>query len=152
MRPEAGRDQIMQPSKSCKRFWSCEHPSTTLLCCPFLLIHHVRKISLGNSPAVQWLRLCTFTAKGKSSIPGQGNKTLQAAWCGQKQNKTKQKHYKKRKIALSLFPLSLYVCMVLPSICNTCVASKVWLLVCTHTHTHTHIHVHNGILLSHKKE
>ena len=57
---------------------------------------------------------------------------------GVAKNKTKQKHYKKRKIALSLLPLSLYICMVLPSICNTCVASKAWLLVCTHTHTYTY--------------
>ena len=34
--------------------------------------------SLGNSLAAQWLGLSTFTAKGPGSIPGQGNKILQA--------------------------------------------------------------------------
>ena len=38
----------------------------------------------GNSLEVQWLGLHTFTAEGVGSIPGQGTKILQAAWCGQK--------------------------------------------------------------------
>ena len=33
----------------------------------------------GNSLAVQWLGLRTFTAEGPGSIPSQGNKILQAA-------------------------------------------------------------------------
>ena len=42
---------------------------------------------------IPWLRglgLCTFTAKGPGSIPGQGSKIPQAAWHSQKQNKTKK--------------------------------------------------------------
>ena len=33
---------------------------------------------------VQWLGLCTFTAKGMGSIPGLGTRILQAVWHGQK--------------------------------------------------------------------
>ena len=44
----------------------------------------------GNSLAVQWLGLRTSIAGGMGSIPGCGTKIPQAAWCGQKQNKTKQ--------------------------------------------------------------
>ena len=36
----------------------------------------------GNSLAVQWLGLCTLTAEGPVSIPGQGTKIPQATWCG----------------------------------------------------------------------
>ena len=35
---------------------------------------------------VQWLGLCTLTAEGWGSIPGQN---LQATWNGQKKNKNK---------------------------------------------------------------
>ena len=35
----------------------------------------------GNSLAVQWLGLSTFTAVAWGSIPGQGTKILQAAQC-----------------------------------------------------------------------
>ena len=46
-----------------------------------------------NSLAVQWSRLCIFTAEGPGSIPGQGTKIPQATWRSQKnkitQNKTK---------------------------------------------------------------
>ena len=34
-------------------------------------------------PSSQWLRLCTFTAEGPGSIPGQGTKIPQAMRCGQ---------------------------------------------------------------------
>ena len=37
----------------------------------------------GNSLVVQQLGCHTFTAKGPSSIPGQGTKILYAAECGQ---------------------------------------------------------------------
>ena len=33
---------------------------------------------------VQWLGLCTLTAEGPGSIPGQGTKIPQPVWCGQK--------------------------------------------------------------------
>ena len=48
----------------------------------------------GNSLAVQWSGLGTFTAEGLGSIPGQGTKIPQAMWCGQ--NKTKQKQKAKQ--------------------------------------------------------
>ena len=38
--------------------------------------------NVGNSLGVQWLGLCTFTAKGPGSIPGQGTKILKAESCG----------------------------------------------------------------------
>ena len=44
----------------------------------------ILKMKTGNSLEVQWLGLHTFTAEGVGSIPGQGTKILQAAWCGQK--------------------------------------------------------------------
>ena len=44
-----------------------------------------------NSLVVPWLGLRASTAGGLGSIPGQGTKIPQAAWCGKKQtNKTKQ--------------------------------------------------------------
>ena len=43
---------------------------------------------LGNSLAVQWLRLCTSTSRGTGLLPGQGTKILQAVRHGQKINKT----------------------------------------------------------------
>ena len=36
-----------------------------------------------NSLVVQWLRLCTFPAEGRGSIPGQGTEIPQSMWCGQ---------------------------------------------------------------------
>ena len=50
--------------------------------------------ALGNSLAVQWLELCTFTAKGLSSIPGQGTKILQAVWCSFKKKGVKVASYR----------------------------------------------------------
>ena len=44
----------------------------------------------GNSLAVQWLGLDTFTAESVGSIPGRGTKILQAAWHGQKKKKKKK--------------------------------------------------------------
>ena len=41
----------------------------------------------GTSLPVQWLRLCTSTAGGMSSIPGQGTKILHAAQRGQEKKK-----------------------------------------------------------------
>ena len=41
------------------------------------------KLHVGNSLVVQWLGLCTFTAKGLGSIPGWGTKIPQH---GQKTN------------------------------------------------------------------
>ena len=42
---------------------------------------------IGTSLAVQWLRLCTSTAGGTGSIPGQGNKIPHAMQCNQKKKK-----------------------------------------------------------------
>ena len=42
---------------------------------------------IGTSLAVQWLRLCTSTAGGTDSIPGQGNKIPHAMQCNQKKEK-----------------------------------------------------------------
>ena len=44
----------------------------------------------GNSPVVQWLGLCTFTAKGPGSIPGWGTKIPQAMRCGQRKKKNQK--------------------------------------------------------------
>ena len=55
--------------------------------------HHDPRIHRdGNSLAAQWLGLCTFTAMGPGSIPGQGTEIPQDAGHGQKtkQNKTKR--------------------------------------------------------------
>ena len=41
----------------------------------------------GTSLGIQWLRLCTPSAGGLSSIPGRGTKILYAAWHGQKREK-----------------------------------------------------------------
>ena len=44
-------------------------------------------MSLGNSLAVQWLRLQAFTAKGLGLIPGRGAKIPQAVGHVQKKKK-----------------------------------------------------------------
>ena len=54
-----------------------------------------KEVVSGNSLAVQWLGLCTFTAEGTGSIPGRGTKIPQATWHGQKQ----QQQRKKREVA-----------------------------------------------------
>ena len=43
----------------------------------------------GNSPALQWLGLCAFTAEGMGSIPGRGTKIPQDMHQGQKLKKFK---------------------------------------------------------------
>ena len=47
---------------------------------------NLEKSCAGTSLGVQWLRLRTFTAKGRSLIPGQGTKIPHAAWRDQKKN------------------------------------------------------------------
>ena len=39
------------------------------------------KVSVLTSLAVQWLELHAFTRRGPGSIPGQGTKIPQTAWC-----------------------------------------------------------------------
>ena len=41
----------------------------------------------GNFLVVQWLGLCTYTAEGAGSVPGQGTKIPQATHGGQKKKK-----------------------------------------------------------------
>ena len=48
----------------------------TLLKSPVVLLKQAR----GTSLAVQWLELCTASAGGASSIPGQGTKIPPASW------------------------------------------------------------------------
>ena len=43
----------------------------------------------GNSLAVQWLKLYTFTANDLGLIPGHGAKIAQATWCSHKKKKKK---------------------------------------------------------------
>ena len=47
----------------------------------------LEKQQIGHFLAVQWLGLCTFTAKGPGLIPGWGNKIPQATQCSQKRKK-----------------------------------------------------------------
>ena len=61
---------------------------------------------LRNSLLVQWLGLCTFTAKGLGSIPGQGPNIPQAMFCGQKKKKKPTK-IQKQKTGLDLAASSL---------------------------------------------
>ena len=52
----------------------------------------------GNSLAVQWLGVGTFTAEGPGSIPGQGTKIpQQATWCGKKERKEGRKKEEGRR-------------------------------------------------------
>ena len=46
----------------------------------------------GSSLVVQWLGLCTFTARGLGSIPGRGTKILQAICQGKKNDSTAWKY------------------------------------------------------------
>ena len=44
----------------------------------------VKTLDLGDSLMVQWLSLCTFTAKGLGLMPGRGTEIPQAMGCGKK--------------------------------------------------------------------
>ena len=46
----------------------------------------IPKLIMGTSLAVQWLGICTSTAGGERSIPGQGTKIPQAMHCGDQYN------------------------------------------------------------------
>lgn len=47
----------------------------------------LKKLNIGTSQVVQWLRLCASPVGGMGSIPGQGTKILHVVWLGQKINK-----------------------------------------------------------------
>ena len=49
-----------------------------------------KELSFRNSVVVQWLGPCASTAGGMGSIPGQGTKIPQAAWCGQRKKKRRK--------------------------------------------------------------
>ena len=53
----------------------------------------------GNSLAVQWLGLGTFTAEGPGSTPGRGIKIPQAGQQGQKKKKKKKEKHSLKRIA-----------------------------------------------------
>ena len=53
----------------------------------------------GTSLVVQWLRICTSTAGGIGSIPGQGTKILHAMQCSEKKKKINKTKKKKRQNA-----------------------------------------------------
>ena len=53
-----------------------------------------KKVTMGTSLAVQWLRLHTPNAGDTDSIPGQGTKILHAAWHGPKKPESKAKKRK----------------------------------------------------------
>ena len=54
--------------------------------------------------AVQWLRLCTSTAKGPGAIPGRGTKIPQALWSNKKE---KKKIGKRKEISQEILNSSL---------------------------------------------
>ena len=51
---------------------------------PAKLLYIHQSPAPGNTPAVQQLELCTFTAEGVGLIPNQRTKILKAVWQGQK--------------------------------------------------------------------
>ena len=56
-----------------------------------------KKGAVGNSLAVQWLRLHASTTGGMGLIPGQGTKILHATQCGQKKKKKVGCCYQKKE-------------------------------------------------------
>ena len=54
------------------------------------------KNSIGNSLVVQWLGFCAFTAKGSSSMPGQGTTIPQALQYSQNKQKTNNNNKKQQ--------------------------------------------------------
>ena len=60
------------------------------MCCQHLNIGrlHLKLRSLGNSLAIQWSGLCTFTAVSPGSIPGWGTKILQLHGTAKKKKKS----------------------------------------------------------------
>ena len=56
-----------------------------------IFILQVKKLRLGISLAVQWLRLHVSNAGGSGSIPSQGTKIRHAVQCGQKVKRRKEK-------------------------------------------------------------
>ena len=65
---------------------------------------------LGTFLVVQWLGLCTLTAEGPGSIPGQGTKILQAAQCDKKQNNNKQENNFSPFLFSCFSSTSLFLC------------------------------------------
>ena len=65
------------------------------ICLKFFIIKSFffLKVDPGNSLAVQWWELCTFTVVGPGSIPGQETKILQAAQHSQKIKENKSKNF-----------------------------------------------------------
>ena len=62
-------------------------------------------MGIGNSQAVQWLGLCTFTAKGAGSIPGWGTKIPSLAVRPKKKKTKDDRHYSKGFTHFSKFSL-----------------------------------------------
>ena len=67
-----------------------------------------KKSSTGTSLAVQGLRFSASSARGVSSVPGQGTKMPDAAWCGKKTTKNHVKRikvlkFKQTKKSLAVF-------------------------------------------------
>ena len=54
----------------------------------------------GNSLAVQWLGLCSFTAEGPGSIPGQGAKIPHAVQRDQKRKEIRAFQARRQKVFL----------------------------------------------------
>ena len=55
----------------------------------------------GNSLMVQWLGLCTLTAKGWGSTTGQRTKILQGAWLSQKKKRWRTWRFSKDDIQMT---------------------------------------------------
>ena len=62
---------------------------------------------------VQWLRLCTFTAGGTGSIPGQGTKILHATWCKGKEKTKKNWNIGTKLTGQTKGRVNLGVCLII---------------------------------------
>ena len=90
------------PSPLADSFWGHAFGHQPLF---FFLISAIKKIYIGTSLVVQWLRLCTSTAGGAGLIPGQGTVIPSAVHCGQKKKKVHLSfHFQHAPKLLSLSP------------------------------------------------
>ena len=78
----SGGTILFTPGNACL-LWTSTH-CIACVTSELMTLYIYLKVS-GNSLAVQWLKLCTSTAGGLDSIPGQGTKIMKAVQCGQKE-------------------------------------------------------------------
>ena len=85
------RIAIIKKTRNNKHWQGCGEKGTLVHCWWECNWRFLKKLKMGNSLAVQWLGLCSFTVEATGSIPGRGTKIPQAVQRGQKKKKIKNR-------------------------------------------------------------